>query len=181
MQVLEKVRAKVAAARRALSTSGEGIEGIREAIRALESERERERGAAVPLAEAVEAVDQLIGRLAAHAQHASLSTVIAAAELGRVASVDLHSRQVGASFGFIVDALRPALRDCLIAALEERYAELQPGLPRDARAERLAELDHQILDLSRQEEQLVNELAESGLAIDRRGDADPRAVLGLDA
>ena len=181
MQMLERVRAKIAGARKALSAAGDSVEGIREAIRQLEAERAAVANAPVPIGEAREAVEQTVDRLAAAAQYASVPVVLAAAERGQVGHVDLHARDVGSTFGFFADILRPALRDCLVAAVEAHYRDLAPGLPADERAQRLAELDHQLLELSRHEESMITELSTLGLDVSRRGDADPRAVLGLAA
>ena len=181
MTVLERVRSRINVARKALSAAGDSLEDIRRTIAQLEGEREAIRSAPAPMSEAVEAIEELVDRLAAHAQYASVPVILDAAERGQVPHVDLHSRQIGATFGLFADILRPVLKGTLVAALEEHYAEIQAGLPRQARAERLAELDREILELSTQEEALIGELAASGLSVDRRGSADPRAVLGLDA
>lgn len=178
MQVLEKVRARIGAARKALASAGDSVEGVRAIIRELEAERAAIANAPVPLAEAVEAVEQTIDRLAANAQYNTVDSVLAAAQRGQLTSVDLHSHP-GANFGFLVQCMRSPFRSALVAKLEEEYRDLAVGLPADARAEKLAALDRELLELSRQEEALITELAGLGLSVDRRGDADPRAVLGL--
>lgn len=179
MQMLEKVRAKITTARRALSAAGDSVEGVRAAIRQLEAERQAVRSAPVPLNEAVAAVEQTVDRLAAHAIYTNADTLLAAAQRGEPATFDLHTTNPAALAGFLVQCLRVPFRAALVAQLESAYAGLQPGLPSDARAEKLADLDRQLLELGRQEEQLIDDLAALGLDVARRGDADPRCVLGL--
>ncbi len=178
MTVLEKVRAKIGAARKALASAGDSVEGVREAIRQLEAERQAVQSAPVPLAEAVEAVEQTIDRLCGAAQYDTADSVLFAAQRGQPVGIDVHSH-MGANFGFLVQCLRAPLRAALVVKLEEDYRDLQPGLPADARAEKLAQLDRELLELGHQEEALITELAGLGIEVSRRGDADPRAVLGL--
>jgi hypothetical protein len=54
------------------------------------------------------------------------------------------------------------------------------GLTDEQKAERLAELDAQQLELERFEELFIEQAECDGVVIARRADADPRAVLGVD-
>lgn len=179
MTVLEKVRQKIGAARKALGAASDSVEGVREAIRQLDAERQAVASAPVPLAEAVEAVEQTVDRIAAHGIYTTADGILLAAQGGRPATFDLHSLNSAAAVGFLVQCLRAPLRAALVAKLEDDYRDLQPGLPADARTEKLAQLDRELLELGHQEEQLITELAGLGIEVSRRGDADPRAVLGL--
>ena len=71
------------------------------------------------------------------------------------------------------------IRDAFAAEIENELADTEPLAAQD-QAARLAELDAEILDLERNEESLVVALHEAGEPVERRADADPRAVLGLD-
>lgn len=53
------------------------------------------------------------------------------------------------------------------------------GLGREERKAKLAELDAQLFDLELEEERAVCDMEAAGLAISRRADADPRAVLAV--
>lgn len=179
MQTLERIRQKIGAARKALASAGDSVESIRAAIGELETERAAIANAPVPLAEATHAVTATIARLTASAGYTPASVVLDAAERGEPAALDVHAMRPNEIVGFLAGCLRPVLRQALTEQLEEHYRDLQPGLPADERAQRLADLDRQLLDLNREEERLIVELAELGIAIDRRPDASPAAVLGL--
>lgn len=63
--------------------------------------------------------------------------------------------------------------------LDAAYAE-GPGLTAAERATRLAKADARLLELSLAEEAAVRALEAAGMAVMRRADADPRAVLAPD-
>ena len=78
-----------------------------------------------------------------------------------------------------VHVLRPLVLEGFPRELEQHYSTLQPGLPAPERQARLREIDAQLSELEREEENLIRELAGAGVSIDRRPDADPRVLLGL--
>jgi hypothetical protein len=51
------------------------------------------------------------------------------------------------------------------------------GLPSQERATKIAELDRELFDLERREEELIEQLEACGFMLPRRSNADPRAVL----
>ncbi len=69
--------------------------------------------------------------------------------------------------------------DVLAAALTPSLERFDEGPPAAHRAAKLAEIDRQMLELERAEEALIEASEAAGLPIARRGDADPRAVLGV--
>jgi hypothetical protein len=73
-------------------------------------------------------------------------------------------------------------RDALIAAIEKQIDEQandEAALSDQQRRERFAALFNELLEYEREEEALIREARGSDFNIDRRVDADPRAVLGL--
>jgi hypothetical protein len=72
-------------------------------------------------------------------------------------------------------------RDELAAAMDREVEAraIVGGLTRDERAAQLETLRAQLLDLERAEESAIQRAKEEGTVIARRGDADPRAVLGV--
>jgi hypothetical protein len=73
------------------------------------------------------------------------------------------------------DGMRAVLRDAIGAYL----APHPPGLPLAERELRAAEIDEEIFALEWEEERLIEQAEEAGMEIEGRGDADPRAILGL--
>lgn len=67
-----------------------------------------------------------------------------------------------------------------LAAVLAVYLESRPdGITATERAAQIAEIEAQLLELERAEEALIEASEAAGLPIARRGDADPRAVLGV--
>ncbi|WP_375762860.1 hypothetical protein ACE10X_22365 [Bradyrhizobium sp. Pha-3] len=93
--------------------------------------------------------------------------------------------RAAAAFGRTTDALGFllwAFKEPIIAALDQeidRYADDANAITDADRALGEAELLAKILLLEREEEQLIRLAKERELPIHRRGDADPRVVLGL--
>ena len=71
----------------------------------------------------------------------------------------------------------PPLRDVLRARLRSAYERLPASVPSAERPAHAADLVNRRRQLELQEEQLILEAAESGMAIARRPDADPVVVL----
>ena len=183
MSILEHVRGQLATVRRAMKQAESSIADIRTAIAALQSEREATRSAAVPPDEALAVLQEFTGLWARAGEAAgiSLDHMIQAATTGRRPGIELYQT---ATVGSVLAVLAPLLRGPIAAgieqALNEAYRDLTPGLPAADRQRRLAEIDGELLKLARLEEQAIEAAAEGGLAIDRRPDADPRAVLGVE-
>jgi hypothetical protein len=73
-------------------------------------------------------------------------------------------------------------KDQIIARLEaevDAKADDSAALDDETRAARIAEARREILSLEREEEAMVTLARSTGLAFQRRADADPRAILGL--
>jgi len=71
-----------------------------------------------------------------------------------------------------------AEKERLTRVLHKFWEQNPPGLPSPERRQRIAALDAEILELERAEEAMIVAAAEHGIDLERRGDADPRAVIG---
>lgn len=108
-----------------------------------------------------------------------------------VGGVELDGRKVpipsagAAAFGGITDALGVLIwanKDSIIAALDREidlYADDANAISDEDRAREEAELHAKLLLAERDEESLIRQAEERELPVCRRGDADPRCVLGL--
>jgi len=89
--------------------------------------------------------------------------------------LDLKSHGRGTDAAALLCALLP---EPITSALCDIAAEVIPiGTPPGDRARQLAELDAQILALEIDEESMIEALEAAFVSVDRRPDADPRAVL----
>ncbi len=154
------------------------IEQKRDAIAALKAKRTAATNAPRARAESVadlsaqcrawqEAGSSLYGYPVAMAAHGlSIRDVFNIRPKGDV--VDL-----GPVLAFVLGA------DALVAALAPHLERFEDGPPAADRAAQIAEIDRQLLELERAEEQLIEASEAAGMPIARRGDADVRAVLGV--
>ncbi|TWI58289.1 hypothetical protein IQ16_08195 [Bradyrhizobium huanghuaihaiense] len=159
-------------------TAAQAVSNLRAQIKALAAERVRVLQAALPAAD--------IKKLA--------STYVAAQrERGRPKITFDHGRPFQADFNTSVEGAWTAKLDIGAAlswldpaALEKRLHEEIDKLPQpaltmsaDDRAAKLLELEAELLAREQEEEALIELAQEQGLALTRRLDADPRAVLGI--
>jgi len=70
------------------------------------------------------------------------------------------------------------LRERITQKMHQFWEQNPPGLSSSERRQRIAALDAEILELEIKEEQIITAAAEHGIDLERRGDADPRAVIG---
>jgi hypothetical protein len=88
----------------------------------------------------------------------------------------------GSSFdalGFLAWLFKPALVKAVTAAAERAHGDDGNAIPTAQRPKMLGQLRASLLELERVEEAAADELEAAGAAVERRADADPRAVLGL--
>lgn len=90
--------------------------------------------------------------------------------------VDTLKRNPG---GFLAWVAGDRLAEQLIANHDAAHGD-QPGLSRDERAARLAEIDERLASLEAAEECVVRALERAGVDVLRRGDANPSVVLASD-
>jgi hypothetical protein len=183
VDLVSRVKARVAAIQKAMSSATASITEIRETIATLKAEREAVRSAPVPLTEALPQIDKMLAYWAHDGQSGGVGRIAVAAMQGQLPNVELHSPRatVADTLALLVPLLQTHLRDAFFAELEAHYAESPPGLPADERRRRLAELDAEIARLEVLEEEAIQAAASGGLEIARRPDASPAALLGFDA
>ena len=182
MDVVSRIKAKVAGIQKAMATAVAGVEEIRQAIADLRAERQKIASAPVPASEATALLDQMLDRWEAGGRnrYIGVEPIIQAATSGQVPQIEIHqSATIGHVLGLLVPMLRPQLEAALTAAVEGHYQTVPPGLPSAERARRLAELDQELLRLEVIEEQAIEAAATGGLHVDRRPDAAVEAVLGI--
>jgi len=102
--------------------------------------------------------------------------------IGELAAPDLVAgiSTESALEGLLARLLGPALVDLLVEEIDRAPEGRAPGLPSAARPAKLAELEARIFALECEEERLIEEAEAAGITIERRADADPCAVLGLE-
>lgn len=162
----------------AKATPALAAQNVRAQIKALAAERVRVLQAALPLADI---------------KKQASAYVADQRERGRPKITFDHARPFQARFDSSVEGAWTAKLDIGAAlawldpgALEKRLREEIDKLPQpalamsaDDRAAKLLELEAELLARERDEEALIELAEEQGLALARRLDADPRAVLGI--
>lgn len=86
--------------------------------------------------------------------------------------------------GQLADAVAIYLAPQVEAAMKanvRRFYQTTSGVSEGERSDRLDEIDRQILDLELAEESIIREAEKYGMTLQRREDADPRAVLAHDS
>jgi hypothetical protein len=76
--------------------------------------------------------------------------------------------------------LRAAVRASIVSELDRELDKRPPGLPAEGRAEKLSQLEAQLFEAERAEEEFILQARAAGMKIARRPDADPRAILGVE-
>jgi hypothetical protein len=88
-----------------------------------------------------------------------------------------HFRPPETDFDAVVAlALAPVIQERMRSQIEEFYGE-EAGIPDAERKQLLSDADREILDLEMAEESIIRHAEGAGISINRRADADPRAVL----
>lgn len=129
----------------------------------------------VPQAEAEAALDAALARLSERGAEALTITTLTRPRLHPDFTPELsHSDLVALLVGLHAQAIRKIIGGKLKAFYAGRTV-LAPE-DRDARA---AELEGELLNLELAEEAAIRRAEAAGLSVDRRADADPRAVLAL--
>jgi hypothetical protein len=148
------------------------IETIRGKIDATKARRREIEFAPLPRVESVSLIRETIAKSAAEWRaDFSLSAVRAypPAPLGALRLDDVPLAAVAPD----------ALEKTLVAALDAAPRDYPDGLPARERPAALAAIDAEILALEIDEEQVICDAEQIGQVIDRRPDADPRAILAV--
>jgi hypothetical protein len=168
----------------------EQVEEVRRRNRELKNRRKSMARAAVAKVEAAERIDAWLDAQAARLEMAGGAFILQDSSHARFRlfverDVEEGGPATDACNWAVTQALfarltRPALRDELLAAAEQAAAARGGwGVSGPERSARLAELDAQIFSLELEEERLTEELQARGVGVERRPDADPRAVLAM--
>lgn len=144
---------------------GKRVAELRDQIAALKARRREASAAPAADAEIQAALDDFIKRRAAEYRVNRITDPLA--RRGRIGSLGVENIEQFAAF-FFGDTIREALL---------AHVDTGEGLSRDDRAARLAQIDEELFTAECAEEQTIAEAEDEGRTIERRGDADPRAVL----
>lgn len=175
--MLKAILTQRGGAAKAASDARAAIDQIRALRLRLLDQRDRIAARPIPRAAAERAINDGLARLAQEAVNSiSLSPLLRPAD-GRTPTLPRLSTDQAVALLLVANG--DAVADVLKKLLAESYADddgLEPG-ERDAEC---AKLDRQIADCEMAEEAAVRDAEDAGLAILRRGDADPRATLATD-
>jgi hypothetical protein len=160
---------------------GERLAELRARIAALQAEIERVEQAPIPRDEAVARVPMLVDGLAQR-----WTPVVS--DLMRPAMPSVETIFQGATSdpwtlgGVLAKVARDGLVAVLTQELEALYLDIAGScIPSAERPARLRELRAELLENETTEETVIVEAARAGIKLNRRGDADPRAVLSVPA
>ena len=160
--------------RAATADVAKGVEQIRIAIVVAQDEAAGIAALPIDRARAIAAVDAGIASLADRFDDRMLVAALTRPHDGRP-RLALESMTVPFLAAIAPDMLRAALVERVDAFYEGR-----DDLPEAERARRIEQLEDRILELELAEESAIRAAERAGMAILRRADADPRAVLAAD-
>jgi len=182
--MLKTLKSKHAAATQSsISDLLDDVDECRDQIGALRKERAAVENAPRPLAETIDMLDQHLDRIATNAVDAlslhhlrDRNTAFAL----RLSQSGQPGVEVTNLLGLLVAVAREPLREIVAAQLGDLDLAC-PGLSDQDRAQKLAALDAAILRAELAEEHALRALERHGVAVARRADAHPLAVLAADA
>jgi hypothetical protein len=153
----------------------EQIDGTREKIEALKQERRDVEAAPIPLAKAKQRLRQRIEEKGATWQ----PPIEHFAQPGDGASIDPDERYIRSPLAILCALQGDVVFKIMSERLAARHATMGPALDDAERARRLADIDERLYALEVEEESIITEATENGIALKRREDADVYAILGL--
>jgi hypothetical protein len=191
--MLGSIKSKLAALRAApvpVNSLLEQVDDMREQVATLRAERDRTARAPRPASEILTALDDWLDSAATSAvdslQLGSLLRRDRTVGLSLPYRIDPETRVVDGTgtsqtlFGLLIAVNRQAFRSIIEGQLSD-LARGTPGISDDEIHARLAELDAELLAAELSEEAAIRALEMSGISVQRRPDADPRATLAADA
>lgn len=171
MTAFAKLRGKDRAA--ALSAL-DSIPAIQGRITDAQSALKTLRAAPASREEMLSAIDAGLDRYAENARSAfDISTLLASDSAPRFNPRDPHVSDI---VGLLVLTDRDLIRGLIVDRIDRALANRE-GIARTERTARIAEAEAALFDLELEEERTVRIAEAAGLAVQRRPDADPRAVL----
>lgn len=176
MSAIRKIADALTGAGKAAGDVRKAVEKLRSDRLSLLDEREAIEGMATPRDEALAALDAGLDNLADKAVEA-----LSIASLTRPARAPSFAPSVpeGDLFGLLIAANREAVREIIVDRLDEFYSA-HPSMSAADKADAIAKIDAEIFERELAEEAAIRAAEQAGLAIERREDADPRAVLAAD-
>ena len=156
-----------------MSATQKQLDGIRAKIAALVDERDEIADAAITRDEAARRFEHLIARVKDDAIMG----------LGPGSLRDGGTEREFAEWlrrpGFLCEVFGDSIKAALLARFDALVDDAPEGLAVGERRKRLTELDGKLYELERAEEDVIEQLEDQGVDVQRRPDADPRAALGL--
>lgn len=155
------------------------IETLRSQILLAKGELRDLRNAPIPKADAIAALDASIARLASRGR-ADLTSNLAQLVRPKGSADFTPTMPTDSVFALLVAVAPDAIRAAVMGELDLVYGNSKTldHLPtREAREQRAAELTAQLAQNELAEETLIRQIEGAGLAIARRADASPAAVL----
>jgi hypothetical protein len=153
-------------------TPNSAIAATREEIKTLRERLAIVKASPLPASDQVELAKEFVARRALVAR----SKILVQQDALRVHWAD----DVVMSKSDIVSLLCCFLPEQVLAALQEMIGEQSPNaMPAAERDKRIARITQRLFELELQEESLILKAHGDGIDVMRRGDADPRAVLGV--
>lgn len=167
----DKTKSALAGVRSVFAAFSQGLEDIRSQIEDLKAERDTIERMPVDEATAHRRAEMWVSSAVTNAMKSAHSPLRFVAD---------PSRWRLPSFDVLAETMIAYRGDALASAMKQEISEIyqsEKGLTDAERADRLADLDHSLLSAELSEEALIREAEASGIAVSRRADADPRAVL----
>lgn len=168
------VKKLLAGSRKAAASVSDGLQELRMRRLRLLDERDEFTSRPVPQAEALAALDRDLDELVKIAKRETNVR-----SLTRADNPSWTIPQNGILIGLLIGANREAFRAQLADMIAPAYADAKP-IEAAEREASLRRLDEELLDLELAEEAAIRSAEAVGLHVQRRADADPRAVLAGD-
>ncbi len=156
-----------------MSATQKQLDAIRDKIATLAAQRDEIADAAIPRADAEARFDHLISRVKDDAIMG-----LGPGNLRDGGSEREFSEWL-ARPGFLCEVFGDSIKAALLARFDALVDDAPAGLPAVERRKRLTELDGKLYELERAEEDVIEQLEDQGVDVQRRPDASPAAALGL--
>lgn len=181
MSLAAKFKSAAAAFRRSSITLGRDVDGLREQLRNLKTERDRIAALPVTKEAALGRLDAWVGGLRSSPMAGIEGLTGAMMVPQQPPYIDFLHGAVDAFFVARLGwAVSESIRPLLAVEIEKAYAGGVAGIDDAERERQLAKIDADIADCEVAEETMLRAAQEAGISIQRRPNADPRVVLARD-
>ena len=175
MNIIGDIGKLLAGQKKATAAISDGLAELRMRRLRLLDERDELASRPVPKDEALAALDRDIDELVAIAKRETNVR-----SLTRAGNPAWTIPANGILIALLIGANRNAFRDQLAAMLEPTYSNDAKPISAEEREAALHRIDEDLLELELAEEAAIRSAEAVGLHVQRRADADPRAVLAGD-